>query len=190
VAVKLLPDGIFSRFVSDQLAVGDPVAVMTPAGRFGPRPLHDDLPRTYVAVVAGSGITPVMSIITTVLESQPNAAVVLLYGNRSAGSVMFAEGIADLKDRFLTRLQVFHALSQEDHGSPRLGGRIDRTTLALHPPESVHECSCAGPPGWSTWPATFWRTTGCLGGKFTPSCSGSALQCQRRAQRRALVGTP
>jgi len=151
VAVKLLPDGIFSRFVSDQLTVGYHVSVMTPAGRFGPRPVDDDLPHTYVAVVAGSGITPVMSIITTVLESQPNAAVVLLYGNRTAASVMFAQEIADLKDRFLTRLQVIHALSQEGNGSPRLGGRIDRNTLesllALHPAESVHEWFLCGPAG-------------------------------------------
>lgn len=151
VAVKLLSQGVFSRYVREDLAVGDQISVMTPAGRFGPRPVPDDRPRTYVAVVAGSGITPVLSIMGAALQDQPRATFVLLYGNRTAESVMFADEIADLKDRYVSRVQVLHVLSQEDHGSPLLSGRIDAAKLAallqLHPPETVHEWFLCGPAG-------------------------------------------
>jgi len=151
VAVKLLPTGVFSTHVRDGLTVGDRVSVMTPAGRFGPRPVDDDAPRTYAAVVAGSGITPILSIFGAVLGEQPGATCVLLYGNRTSASVMFAEEIADLKDRYLARLQVLHVLSQENQGSELLSGRIDATKLGallhLHPPATVHEWFLCGPGG-------------------------------------------
>ena len=152
VAVKLLPGGSFSTFVRSQLRVGDQLSVMTPAGRFGPRlPVPEGAAPTYVAVVAGSGITPVLSILASVLESNPLATFVLMYGNRTQFSVMFADEIADLKDSFLERFQVFHVLSQEDHDAPLLTGRIDKakleTLLELHPPERVHEWFLCGPAG-------------------------------------------
>jgi ring-1,2-phenylacetyl-CoA epoxidase subunit PaaE len=173
VGVRLLPDGVFSKFVHNELKVGDTLSVMTPVGRFGPlagtgrqpppeqppvgigsqpgRPPPESAGPTYVAVVAGSGITPVMSIMTTILETEPAANFVLLYGNRSAATVMFAEEIADLKDRFLARLQVLHVFSREVHDSPLLSGRIDdaklEILLRLQPAQSVAEWFVCGPAG-------------------------------------------
>ncbi len=113
------------------------LSVMTPAGRFSSRGHADRRPRTVVAIVAGSGITPVMSIMTTLLETEPETRFVLCYGSRRATSVMFAEEIADLKDRFLDRLEVFHMISSEAHAAPLLSGRIDadrlEVLLRLHP---------------------------------------------------------
>ena len=151
VAVKVLPAGVFSGFVAHRLRVGDRLPVMTPAGRFSSRPRPGEGPRTVVAIVAGSGITPVMSIMTTLLETEPETRFVLCYGNRRATSVMFAEEIADLKDRFLDRLEVFHVISSESHAAPLLSGRIDaerlRLLLQLHPPHEVDEWFVCGPLG-------------------------------------------
>lgn len=157
VALKYLPKGVFSQFVRDQLKPGDTLSVMTPVGRFSPRSglgEHEAEPganRSYGAVVAGSGITPVMSILTSLLETEPTCTFVLLYGNQSAGSVMFAEEIADLKDRFLARLHVIHVLSREQHDAPLLSGRIDQAKLdmflTLQPPETVDEWFLCGPAG-------------------------------------------
>ncbi|MGD7788793.1 2Fe-2S iron-sulfur cluster-binding protein [Propionibacteriaceae bacterium Y1700] len=128
IGVKLLPGGAFSTFVHDQLAVGDQLDVMTPAGRFSPRdPTAEG--RHYGAVVAGSGITPVMSIMAEVLRTTETSTFTLLYGNRGASSVMFAEEIADLKDTHPDRLQVFHVLSRELHASAVLAGRMEGEKL-------------------------------------------------------------
>jgi ring-1,2-phenylacetyl-CoA epoxidase subunit PaaE len=151
VAVRLLPTGIFSRFVEEELKVGDTLSVMTPAGRFGVRPALGNARRRYGAVVAGSGITPVMSIITTILETEPDSEVLLIYGNRTAASVMFAEEIADLKDRFVCRLQVFHVFSREVQDAPLLSGRIDGDKLdqllQLPNADRVDEWLLCGPAG-------------------------------------------
>ncbi len=151
VAVKVLPGGVFSGFVAERLRVGDTLTVMTPAGRFSSRSHPGGGPRTVAAIVAGSGITPVMSIMTTLLEAEPDTRFVLCYGNRRATSVMFADEIADLKDRFLTRLEVFHMISSEDHAAPVLAGRIDADRLSrlllMYPPAEVDEWFLCGPLG-------------------------------------------
>lgn len=150
VGVKLLPGGRFSGFVHDQLQVGDLLNTMTPTGRFGQRRTGTDGSR-YVAIVAGSGITPLLSIMTDILAREANSSFVLIYGNKSAPTVMFAEDIADLKDRYPTRFEIFHILSREDHQSPFLAGRIDKakleTLLALYPVESVSDWFLCGPAG-------------------------------------------
>ena len=150
VAIKLLSGGVFSGFVAERLQVGDALRVMTPAGRFSSRGPTDE-PRTVVAVVAGSGITPLMSIMTTLLETEPETRFVLCYGNRRASSVMFAEEIADLKDRFLARLEVFHLISGEAQTAPLLSGRIDEprleALLELHPATEVDQWFVCGPLG-------------------------------------------
>lgn len=151
VAIKLLPGGEFSGFVAERLRVGDRLKVMTPAGRFSSRSQADPGPRTVAAVVAGSGITPIMSIMSALLETEPETRFVLCYGSRRATSVMFAEEIADLKDRYVDRLQVFHVISSEAHAAPLLSGRIDaerlRLLLQLHPPHEVDEWFVCGPLG-------------------------------------------
>jgi ring-1,2-phenylacetyl-CoA epoxidase subunit PaaE len=149
VAVKSLEGGVFSTHAHTGLAVGDVLDVMTPAGRFGVSldPAHA---KRYVAIVAGSGITPVMSILPAVLETEPASDVVLVYGNRDSGSVMFAEELADLKDRYPARLQFVHVLSREPQDAELLTGRIDEAKLdrllhAVIPVDTVDDWLLCGP---------------------------------------------
>ncbi len=149
VAVKSLEGGAFSTHARTGLSVGDVLDVMTPAGRFGVSldPLHR---KAYVAVVAGSGVTPVMSILPAVLETEPESTFTLVYGNRDSGSVMFVEELSDLKDRYPTRLQFVHVLSREPQDAELLFGRIDETKLAtllesVVPVDAVDEWLLCGP---------------------------------------------
>jgi ring-1,2-phenylacetyl-CoA epoxidase subunit PaaE len=150
IGVKLLPSGGFSAYAADKLAVGDVLEVLTPVGRFGPRSLDADAEHSYVMVAAGSGITPVLSIAGTVLAAEPKSRVTLLYANRFARSVMFAEEVADLKDRYPGRFQVLHVLSREPGASELLSGRLDRERMGrlldtLVPPDGVDGWFLCGP---------------------------------------------
>ncbi|MGN6610229.1 MAG: 1,2-phenylacetyl-CoA epoxidase subunit PaaE [Angustibacter sp.] len=149
VAVKSLEGGVFSTHAHSGLAVGDVLDVMTPAGRFGV-PLDPANGKRYVAIVAGSGITPVMSILPAVLETEPHSELTVVYGNRDSGSVMFAEELADLKDRYPTRLQFVHVLSREPQDAELLTGRIDDTKLdrlleSVVPVDTVDDWLLCGP---------------------------------------------
>src|SRR6185437_12115051 len=102
VAIKRVDGGLFSNWAADGPAAGDTIQVMTPDGRFG-------LPgatgsRTVAAFAAGSGITPILSIMRHVLAAEPDTRFFLFYGNRATASIMFREAIEDLKDRYLSRL--------------------------------------------------------------------------------------
>ena len=130
VAVKRLDGGLFSEWATTDLAAGDRLDVATPGGRFGV-PFLAGQARSYAAVAAGSGITPVLSMVSTALAVQEASTFTLVYGNRTTASVMFLEELADLKDRYPERLHVLHVLSREGHGSPLLSGRIDAERLAL-----------------------------------------------------------
>ncbi len=151
VAVKRLEGGAFSTWANQALRSGDELEVLPPAGRFGPR-LDPARARRYGLIAAGSGITPVLSIAWTVLEVEPDSTVVLLYGNRTQGSVMFLEELADLKDRFPERLELLHVLSREEQDSELLSGRLDaerlgRLLAALVPVDEVDEWYLCGPFG-------------------------------------------
>ncbi len=137
VAVKQVEGGAFSRFANALLKVGDPIEVMTPIGRFT-APLGGEC-KSYLAIACGSGITPVMSIIRTVLAREPESLVTLIYGNRDASSVIFRTQIEDLKDRFMGRLSVHHVLSREASDFAVSHGRIDAEkieTLTRHLPRN------------------------------------------------------
>jgi ring-1,2-phenylacetyl-CoA epoxidase subunit PaaE len=154
VAVKRLDGGVFSTWVLDGLQPGDELEVLPPAGRFGPA-VDATRTRKYGLIAAGSGITPVLSIAWTVLDIEPASQVVLVYGNRTSGDVMFLEELADLKDRFPERLQVLHVLSREEQESELLSGRIDRERLqrlfaTLLPVADVDEWYLCGPFGMVT----------------------------------------
>ncbi|HYM71391.1 MAG TPA: 1,2-phenylacetyl-CoA epoxidase subunit PaaE [Stellaceae bacterium] len=129
VAVKRVAGGAFSNFIHDRIKPGDRIAVMTPAGQFT-IPLAPEAVRTLVAVACGSGITPVMSLLKTVLAREPHARFVLLYGNRTGRDIIFAEELAGLKDRYLDRLSIFHVLSREMQDVPILQGRLDGARIA------------------------------------------------------------
>ena len=112
IAIKRMPDGIFSNWANDHLAIGDQLEVMPPTGNFG-LPLSSQNQRTYVAFAAGSGITPIFSIVKSTLLAEPHSNFTLFYGNRATGTVMFRDELADLKDRFLDRLNLVHILTRE-----------------------------------------------------------------------------
>jgi ring-1,2-phenylacetyl-CoA epoxidase subunit PaaE len=125
VAVKRVEGGAFSAYVNDQVRVGDILDVMTPTGRFGV-PLQEGAKRSYVGVAAGSGITPMMSIIATALEMERASTFDLVYGNRAAATTMFRRELDALVTEFDGRLRVHHVLSREDAA---LSGRIDRALV-------------------------------------------------------------
>lgn len=129
IAVKEVEGGKFSTFVNRQLSAGDTMDVMAPAGRFT-APIDGTKARTYVGIAAGSGITPIMSIIRTVLKREPASQFILLYGNRTSGSVIFKTELEDLKDQFMGRLSVFHVLSREANDIDLLHGRLDQERIA------------------------------------------------------------
>jgi ring-1,2-phenylacetyl-CoA epoxidase subunit PaaE len=124
VGIKRLPGGLFSNYANDRLAAGDRLEVMAPVGDFTIEP-DPSRPRRAVAIVAGSGITPALSLIATSLEQEPDAVWTLIYGNRSVSTIMFLDELEALKDRYHPRLQVFHILSREGSDVPLLTGRID-----------------------------------------------------------------
>ena len=123
---------------------------MTPQGRFGVA-LDPDAERHYLAIAAGSGITPVMSIIRAVLTHEPKSRVTLIYGNRSTQSIIFREQLEDLKDRFLSRFTVHHILSREAQEIALLDGRIDADKLAALlrtlPTDDIDVAFLCGPGG-------------------------------------------
>ncbi|ASK35391.1 phenylacetic acid degradation protein [Alcanivorax sp. N3-2A] len=124
VAVKKVPGGRFSAFANGELKEGDTLEVMPPSGHF-----HIDLDPErqahYLAVAAGSGITPILSIIKTTLESEPNSRFTLLYGNRSSNSTLFREALSDLKNAYLGRLNIIYMFSREQQDVDLYNGRID-----------------------------------------------------------------
>lgn len=124
VAIKEVEEGVFSTYANRQMKVGDKLDVMTPQGNFVLEPKAENK-KKYVGFAAGSGITPLMSIIKAVMAMEPNSTFVLIYGNRSSSSIIFREELDDLKNTYLNRLEVHHVLSREDQGSDVLFGRID-----------------------------------------------------------------
>ena len=149
IGVKRLPDGAFSSYASERLRPGDPLDVMTPTGRFF-TPLDPANAKHYAAIAAGSGITPIMSLLASTLEAEPRSQATLLYGNRTASSIMFLEELQDLKDRYPGRLWMLNFLSREPQESAVLSGRINRAKLArlfatVLPPGDVDEWFLCGP---------------------------------------------
>jgi len=154
IGVKLIPAGVFSGWLTSGLQVGEVVEVMTPAGHFGPAGVGEaGNGRRIGCLAAGSGITPVLSIAASVLAAEPDSEVLLVYGNRSTGEVMFLEQLADLKNRYPQRLTVLHVLSGEPQLSDLLTGRIDQAkiaTLLAGPAAEVEDWYLCGPFGMVT----------------------------------------
>lgn len=126
IAIKRVPDGIFSSWAHRHLRPGQVIECMEPAGHFHV-PLEPRSARHHVAFAAGSGITPVLSIVKTTLAAEPRSHITLVYGNRSSASVLFKEELADLKDRYMARFSLVYVLSREHQDVDLFNGRIDRT---------------------------------------------------------------
>jgi len=124
VAIKKVDGGMFSTYANEVLKAGDELDVMTPMGKFF-TPLDEKNDKSYVAFAAGSGITPMMSIIKTTLETEPASEFALFYNNRSFKTIIFRDELEDLKDTYLGRLRVFHILTREPNEVGLYTGRLD-----------------------------------------------------------------
>jgi ring-1,2-phenylacetyl-CoA epoxidase subunit PaaE len=154
IGVKEIPGGAFSSYAANALRSGDAVEVMPPLGHFTTA-FDPQRARHYAAVAAGSGITPVLSLVATALAVEPHSRFTVVYGNRYARSVMFAEELADLKDRYPARLHLVHVLSREPGDSELLSGRVDSARLerllsTVVRAETVDEWFLCGPYGLVT----------------------------------------
>ncbi|GAB3119443.1 phenylacetate-CoA oxygenase/reductase subunit PaaK [Streptomyces calidiresistens] len=148
IGIRRLPGGVFSAHAVERLAVGDTLSVMPPAGRFTLVPK----PGRVAAITGGSGITPVLSMASTLLAVEPEARFTLLRSERTAADGMFVEEVAELKDRYPDRFQLVHSLTREDLHAGPASGRLDadrlRTLLpALLPVADVDAWYLCGPPG-------------------------------------------
>jgi len=120
--------GAMSRYLAEGLAIGATLEALEPSGRFKPT-LAQVGARRYLALAAGSGITPVLSIVATLLSAQPEAHVTLVYGNQSASRAMFLDEVFDLKNRYMERLSVQFVLSREPQDVDLFNGRLDAAKL-------------------------------------------------------------
>jgi len=153
VGVRKVPGGVFSTWINEHLKPGDTLQVMAPEGRFFV-PLAPTEARHYLGIAGGSGITPILSIMKTVLAAEPHSRFTLIYANRRQRSTMFMEEIEDLKNRYLTRLVLHLVFSQEQMDAPLNTGRLDRTKLAefvgpLIDPASIDHAFICGPYGFN-----------------------------------------
>ena len=149
IAVKHLPGGIFSAFALERLRPGDIVEVVTPIGHFNTQ-LDPARATSYAMIAAGSGITPILSIVSTILAVEPLSSVTLIYGNRTVKDIMFLEELEDLKNRYPERFALYHVLSREEQEVQLFHGRIDAERLRvfldqLVPPDDVDEWFLCGP---------------------------------------------
>jgi len=124
VAIKKVEQGKFSGFANAELKPGEVLDVMPPLGKFTPRS-SDKTKKQYLAFAAGSGITPVMSIMKSLLENEADSEFTLVYGNRNRNTIIFREAIEGLKNRYMQRMRVYHILSREMMDVPLFNGRID-----------------------------------------------------------------
>src|SRR5882724_3764963 len=149
VGVRKVKGGVFSNWINANLKPGDTISVMAPQGRFFV-PLDPAAARHHVGIAGGSGITPILSIMKTVLAREPNSHFTLIYGNRLLKSTMFKEEIDDLKNRYLTRLVLHHVFSDEQTDAPINMGLMNRDKIgeflrALIPAGSIDHAYICGP---------------------------------------------
>jgi ring-1,2-phenylacetyl-CoA epoxidase subunit PaaE len=145
VTVKRIGGGLFSNWVGDRLKPGDSVDVLPPHGSFT-TDFDAAQSRHLVGIAGGSGITPVMSLIRTLLKNEPNSRFTLLYGNRDSSSVIFLEALAALKDKHLGRLEIYHFLDAEEQDIELFNGMLDRVRLEQAIPALVPDA--AEVDGW------------------------------------------
>src|ERR1700754_2002621 len=129
IAIKKVPSGLFSTYANEQLQKGHQLEVLPPTGKFYTE-LRAENRKHYLAFAAGSGITPVLSLIKTTLAVEPDSHFTLVYGNRNRLSILFREELEALKNRYMNRLSLHHILSREQMDVPLNQGRIDAEKCA------------------------------------------------------------
>ncbi len=148
VAVKQITDGKFSTYVNQYLKKDDILQVMKPMGRFGTA--ISEIPKNYIVFTAGSGITPILSMIKTHLAKEPNSTFKLFYLNRTVKSIIFKEEIEQLRNQYFGRLEVFYFLTKESRDSELFNGRFTKEKLTvifnkLVDVANLDECFLCGP---------------------------------------------
>ena len=138
IGVRVQQGGVFSEFAANELAVGDQLDVMTPFGQFHASP-ETGSEKTYLAFAAGSGITPILSIMAALLRDEPRSRFSLFYGNRRQTTTMFIDDLYALKNRYPDRLQLQFVFSQEDQEFAIGAGRLDRDKV-----RELYESFCRG----------------------------------------------
>jgi len=149
VAVKHIDGGLFSTWANSALSIGDTIEVMPPHGSFT-RAFDPAQRATYVGFAGGSGITPILSLMKAALVREPQSRFVLVYGNRSSNTIMFLEELANLKNRHMDRLQVYHVLSDEEEDADLFNGMLDAAKIAallgtLIDPSTIDAAFICGP---------------------------------------------
>ncbi|MBW2962368.1 1,2-phenylacetyl-CoA epoxidase subunit PaaE [Mesonia aestuariivivens] len=149
VAVKKIPTGKFSTFVNDELKAGDHLEVMVPSGKFGVEVASNES-KNYIVFAAGSGITPIISMIKTHLKMEPESKFQLFYLNKNVKSIIFKEELEQLRNKYFGRLEIFYFLTREQRDIPMFNGRFDeekiqQLTKSLIDVELVDECFICGP---------------------------------------------
>ncbi len=149
IAVKKINGGLFSTFVNDTLKKDDLIEVMAPNGDFNIA-INANKPKNYIVFAAGSGITPILSIIKTHLISEPNSTFKLFYLNRTVKSIIFKEEIEQLKNTYFHRFEIFHFLTKEHRSIELLNGRFTKEKLQILTKNiinipSTDECFICGP---------------------------------------------
>lgn len=164
VAIKKAPGGLFSTFANETLKVGDTLEVLPPTGRFFTN-LHPNQRKDYLAIAAGSGITPIISLIKATLATESGSTFTLIYGNRSRATIMFFEDLEALKNRYPARFNLVHILSREQTESPLNFGRIDPAKLTelkkIRSFSSFDEIFLCGPKELVFCTRDFLLTDGC-----------------------------
>jgi ring-1,2-phenylacetyl-CoA epoxidase subunit PaaE len=190
VGIRPMEGGVFSNWAANELKAGDTLAVMPPDGRFvskRPRALH------RVGFAAGSGITPILSIMASTLEEQADSKFTLIYGNRAMASVMFNESLQDLKDRYPGRLTLIHILSRQAQEADLLQGRIDGDKVraiiaALLPVGSMDEVFICGPEAMIEATETALLAAGVPANRvYSERFTSPALEELSAAERQAAV---
>ena len=149
VAIKQIENGAFSSWAKQSLNVGDRMQVMTPTGNFSFTP-NPAVAQSYLLVAAGSGITPILSILKTILTEEPLSDVTLVYGNKGFHSIIFREELEALKNKHLDRFRLIHVLSRESLGNSLQKGRIDldkvtQLNKAFFTNQPIHGVYVCGP---------------------------------------------
>lgn len=149
VAIKQIPGGVFSTYANTVLKAGDSLEVMAPSGEFYVD-VNPKVKNNYIAFAAGSGITPMLSIMKTHLKAEPNSSFKLFYLNRTVKSIIFKEEIEQLKNEYFDRFQVFYFLTKEQRDIPLLNGRfnaekLQTLTKTFIDVEDTSDCFICGP---------------------------------------------
>ncbi len=184
IAIKRVQDGLFSTWANRELRPGHAIECMEPAGHFAV-PLEPQLARHHVAFAAGSGITPVLSILKTTLACEPKSRFTLVYGNRASSSVLFKEELEDMKDQFLDRLNLVFIMSREQQDIELFNGRIDREKCdgllrRWIDPEDINVAYLCGPQTMMEEVAASLAANGLPKDRIRMEIFGTAIRAPRR----------